>query len=98
MMFSGTISYIRTSSPIKLGDLLKLLFTVQYHVRVVTVVEHKEIALWTFLDTQGAFDRTLFEAIAKDAERHGVEVHYSQVGLHYSVKQKHNNYTIQKNP
>jgi hypothetical protein len=60
------------------------------------VVEHKETTLGTFRDTEGAFDRTLFEAIPKAAERHGAEVHYSQVGLHYSVKQKHGNYTIQK--
>jgi hypothetical protein len=36
-------------------------------------MEHKEIALGTFLDIEGAFDRTSFAAITKAAERHGVE-------------------------
>jgi retron-type reverse transcriptase len=41
--------------------------------RIENAMEHKEIALGSFLDIEGAFDRTSFAAIAKAAERHGVE-------------------------
>jgi hypothetical protein len=36
-------------------------------------IEHEEIALAAFLDTEGAFDRTSFEVITQAAERHGTE-------------------------
>jgi hypothetical protein len=35
-------------------------------------VEHREIALENFLDTEGAFDSTSFEVIIKAAEQHGI--------------------------
>jgi hypothetical protein len=41
--------------------------------RVENAIEHKDIALGAFLDIEGAFDRTSFDTIKQDAERHGIE-------------------------
>jgi hypothetical protein len=36
-------------------------------------IEHKDIILGVFLDTEEAFDRTSFDTIKQAAERHGIE-------------------------
>jgi hypothetical protein len=41
--------------------------------RIECAIEHKDIALGTFLDIKGAFDRTSFDTIKQAAERHGIE-------------------------
>jgi hypothetical protein len=41
--------------------------------RIEYAIEHKDIALGTFLDIEGTFDRTSFDTIKQAAERHGIE-------------------------
>jgi hypothetical protein len=41
--------------------------------RTENAIEHRDIALGTFLDTEGAFDRTSFDIIKQAAERHGTD-------------------------
>jgi hypothetical protein len=41
--------------------------------RIEYAIEHKDIALGAFLDSEGAFDRTSFDIIKQAAERHGIE-------------------------
>jgi hypothetical protein len=41
--------------------------------RTENATAHKDIALGTFLDIEGAFDRTSFDIIKQAAERHGIE-------------------------
>jgi hypothetical protein len=36
-------------------------------------IEHQDIALCAFLDTEGTFDRISFDIIKQAAERHGIE-------------------------
>jgi hypothetical protein len=40
---------------------------------IENTIEHKDFALGTFLDIEGAFYRTLFDKIKQAAERHGIE-------------------------
>ncbi|KAL0820148.1 hypothetical protein ABMA28_005307 [Loxostege sticticalis] len=37
-------------------------------------IDHKEICVGTFVDIEGAFDRTTFESISKAARNHGVSI------------------------
>jgi hypothetical protein len=41
--------------------------------RIENAIEHKDLALGTFLDIERAFDRTLYDTIKQAAERHGIE-------------------------
>lgn len=41
--------------------------------RIEEAIEHKEVALGTFLDIEGAFNNTTYDAMLKAAERHGVD-------------------------
>jgi hypothetical protein len=45
----------------------------QCHNTTENAIKHKEIALGAFLDTEGIFARTLFGAIGRAANQHGVE-------------------------
>jgi hypothetical protein len=46
--------------------------------RIEKAIEHKELALCAFLDTEGAFDRTSFDTIKEVTERrHGTELSYA---------------------
>jgi hypothetical protein len=40
---------------------------------IESAIEHKDIALGAFLNTEGTFDRTSFDIIKRAAERHGTE-------------------------
>jgi hypothetical protein len=40
--------------------------------RIENAIEHNDIALGAFLDTEGAFDRTSFGTIKQAAERNGI--------------------------
>jgi hypothetical protein len=41
--------------------------------RTENATERRDIALGTFLDIEGAFDRTSFDTIKQAAERHGID-------------------------
>jgi hypothetical protein len=41
--------------------------------RIEYAIEHRDIALCAFLDSEGAFDRTSFDIIKQAAERHGID-------------------------
>jgi hypothetical protein len=41
--------------------------------RIENAIEHKDIALGTFLDIDRAFDRTCFDSIKHATERHGIQ-------------------------
>jgi hypothetical protein len=40
--------------------------------RIENAIEHRDIALGAFLDIEEAFDRTSFDIIKQEAERHGI--------------------------
>jgi hypothetical protein len=40
---------------------------------IKNAIEHKDIALGAFLDTEGAFNKISFDTIKQAAERHGIE-------------------------
>ena len=62
MVFWLKDHFIRTSLPIEQVCLLKRLFF-QFVHRLEKSLNHKGIALGTFLDIEGAFDNTSFRAI-----------------------------------
>jgi hypothetical protein len=41
--------------------------------RIENAIEHKDVALGEFLDTEGAFNRTSSDIIKQAAEKHGTE-------------------------